>query len=737
MDVLKKPKLQEQQPISLTPSSPPPENQIALVTDEDENESDANTEQNTDEELKSDEETTKEWVEIGTWSNDMVDTNDFANNSLIRYASPTSWMPNSYDDDFSDTDESYSVEDSESECGLHIEFTSDNIAEALDDDINRDDNSHLLRLTDSWENYDANEHTEELKQHFLRSCEKNEANILNTDILIPKDEPFKKYAEANAIEKELAIKSFNVDIVCPTYKSAASDSSANGKLIVVQSEDVFSFDRQPDLDDHPGPSPSVVLQALTMSNANDGINLERLETIGDSFLKYAITDYLYSKYENIHEGKLSHLRSKQVSNLNLYRLGKRKNLGECMIATKFDPHDNWLPPCFYVPKELEEALIDSRMPPNFFSLSIMSAPKKMTVEEICDLVREHCDTADTPSVIPYNLVTQHSIPDKSIADCVEALIGAYLIECGPYGALLFMAWLGIRVLPKLEDGKYGKLTYPKSPLLRHVPDPESELELLLDGYEEFESNIGYNFRDRSYLLQALTHASYSPNTLTDCYQRLEFLGDAVLDYLITRHLYEDTRMHSPGALTDLRSALVNNTIFASLAVRHGFHKYFRHLSPGLHEVVERFIRLQEESGHALVEELYLLAEHECEEVEDVEVPKALGDVFESVAGAIYLDSGRSLDAVWKVYHCMMKNEIEQFSNRVPKSPIRELLELEPETAKFGTPEKLADGRRVRVTVEVFGKGVFKGIGRNYRIAKCTAAKCALKHLKRQNLLRKN
>ena len=40
---------------------------------------------------------------------------------------------------------------------------------------------------------------------------------------------------------------------------------------------------------------------------------------------------------------------------------------------------------------------------------------------------------------------------------------------------------------------------------------------------------------------------------------------------------------------------------------------------------------------------------------------------------------------------------------------RELLELEPETAKFGKPEKLADGKRVRVSVEVFGKGVFKVI----------------------------
>lgn len=51
---------------------------------------------------------------------------------------------------------------------------------------------------------------------------------------------------------------------------------------------------------------------------------------------------------------------------------------------------------------------------------------------------------------------------------------------------------------------------------------------MLDGYEELEKNIGYKFHDISYLLQAFTHASYQPNRLTDCYQRLEFLGDAVL-----------------------------------------------------------------------------------------------------------------------------------------------------------------------------------------------------------------
>lgn len=52
-----------------------------------------------------------------------------------------------------------------------------------------------------------------------------------------------------------------------------------------------------------------------------------------------------------------------------------------------------------------------------------------------------------------------------------------------------------------------------------------------------------------------------------------------------------------------------------------------------------------------------MGEDDCEEAEDVEVPKALGDVFESVAGAIYLDSNMSLDTVWKVYHKIMENEM--------------------------------------------------------------------------------
>ncbi len=158
-----------------------------------------------------------------------------------------------------------------------------------------------------------------------------------------------------------------------------------------------------------------------MSNANDGINLERLETIGDSFLKYAITTYLYCTYENVNEGKLSYLRSKQVSNLNLYRLGKKKILGESMIATKFEPQDNWLPPCFFVPKELEQALIDAKVglenscenfflfffffqiPICYWNLADLPDIKKLSSKEICDLVKERAKILEFDDVSWKNL----------------------------------------------------------------------------------------------------------------------------------------------------------------------------------------------------------------------------------------------------------------------------------------------------------------------------------------------
>ncbi|XP_045863620.1 endoribonuclease Dicer [Meles meles] len=623
-----------------------------------------------------------------------------------------------------------------------------------------------------------------------------------------------------------------------------------------------------------GPNPGLILQALTLSNASDGFNLERLEMLGDSFLKHAITTYLFCTYPDAHEGRLSYMRSKKVSNCNLYRLGKKKGLPSRMVVSIFDPPVNWLPPGYVVnqdksntdkwekdemtkdcmlangkldedfeeeaeeegalmwraPKEdaeyeddfleydqehikfIDNMLMGSGAFVKKISLSPFSTtdsayewkmPKKASLgsmpfssdfedfdysswDAMCyldpskaveedDFVvgfwnpsEENCGVDAGKQSISYDLHTEQCIADKSIADCVEALLGCYLTSCGERAAQLFLCSLGLKVLPVirrtgrekalgpprensssqqknlsgsrapasaagsrssvLRDLEYGCLKIPPRCMFDH-PDADKTLNHLISGFENFEKKINYRFKNKAYLLQAFTHASYHYNTITDCYQRLEFLGDAILDYLITKHLYEDPRQHSPGVLTDLRSALVNNTIFASLAVKYDYHKYFKAVSPELFHVIDDFVQFQLEKNEMQGMDSELRRSEEDEEKEeDIEVPKAMGDIFESLAGAIYMDSGMSLEMVWQVYYPMMRPLIEKFSANVPRSPVRELLEMEPETAKFSPAERTYDGK-VRVTVEVVGKGKFKGVGRSYRIAKSAAARRALRSLK--------
>lgn len=274
-------------------------------------------------------------------------------------------------------------------------------------------------------------------------------------------------------------------------------------------------------------------------------------------------------------------------------------------------------------------------------------------------------------------------PDKQlhfIPSCIGTMIGAYLIDCGARSALFFMSWLGLQVLAnQLEDGDTTRITL-KSPLhYRSTPNAEKMLDFLLHGFEVFERKLNYKFKDRSYLLQAVAHNSYAPNQLTESYQRLEFIGDAVLNYLITRSLYDISGLNSYVGMKEVKAALISNTVLSSLAVRHGFHKYFRHLTPGLSKVIDRFEKVHNVRGYSMSDEYYLISDHSI----NVEEPKVLADMFESVAGAIYLDSGMSLDTVWRVYKKMLQPEIEKFSKSFVKSAVAELIRHKQEAVKFG------------------------------------------------------
>ena len=143
------------------------------------------------------------------------------------------------------------------------------------------------------------------------------------------------------------------------------------------------------------------------------------------------------------------------------------------------------------------------------------------------------------------------------------------------------------------------LTPPLS--LFDMSTPDTLIDRLLSsalpgrGRSSLYDKLGWDFSDRALLLQALTHPSYSKNKVTRSYQRLEFLGDAVLDYLITCCLYTEFPSYTPGQITDTRSALVNNVTFAEIAVRKlSLHTYLLYSSPSLFRKITEYVEFLQE-----------------------------------------------------------------------------------------------------------------------------------------------
>lgn len=144
----------------------------------------------------------------------------------------------------------------------------------------------------------------------------------------------------------------------------------------------------------------------------------------------------------------------------------------------------------------------------------------------------------------------------------------------------------------------------------------------------------------------------------------EFLGDAIIDYLISRHIFATPNKHfTPGQLTDLSISSGKQRVFAAIAVKYKFHKFLNNLSVDLFHAICNFEQNFSASviTDSVIKSFNKLTEEDCIDVEEIEVPKALGDIFESVAGAIFLDNGLSLDGVWKVYYKLLKPEIGRSS----------------------------------------------------------------------------
>ncbi|XP_046601014.1 endoribonuclease Dicer isoform X4 [Neodiprion lecontei] len=486
-----------------------------------------------------------------------------------------------------------------------------------------------------------------------------------------------------------------------------------------------------------GPDQVSIMEALTAKMSHDVMNLEILETLGDSFLKFFTSLFLTDTFPTFSEGHLTSIKGKIIGNRNLYYAGFNKKLPGMIKVEEFTPTSNFIVPAYSVHRKLQGILLRAEVSPNILYNLRISKEEQLsgylnsnTIKEIQDKV---CgwEGGDAQSGLEHFLCVQ-TVSDKTVADCVEALIGVYLQSTGIEGAAKLLQWF--QIIPceiPVESILGGE---PKNPLIG-----DGNPNMHMAWASTLEERIGYKFQNRGFLLQAFSHSSYSPNVITASYERLEFLGDAILDFLITAYIFENFDNLSPGQLTDLRSALVNNIIFACLAVRYGLHTYLLAYSPLLIDMVDKFVAFQEQREHAIDDELLyvLLEETRHSMAEFVSVPKVLGDIFEALAGAIYLDSGKSLTKVWEIFYALMHREIDTFSKNVPKQPVRMLYETQGAHPKFFPAIALDNKDTIMVPLEITicgnKKKIIHGFGSNTKEAKCAAAKQALKELRRRNM----
>ena len=215
--------------------------------------------------------------------------------------------------------------------------------------------------------------------------------------------------------------------------------------------------------------------------------------------------------------------------------------------------------------------------------------------------------------------------------------------------------------------------------------------------EKLTASLGYRFKDEALLKRALTHPSASGQDN----QRLEFLGDAVLQYCMSRVLYEKHESLHEGGLTHLRAAMVREAALAGVA---------------------RSVSLQQ----------HILMSKSQELDGGRENPSILADAMEAVLAAVCLDGGvdEALALVRRIW--LPEAELIELA-KDSKSRLQELVQASghpvPEYETIGEEGPPHD-RRFTVRVSLLGKPPATGTGKTKRSAEQAAAEQALLMLKK-------
>ncbi|KAF8428422.1 hypothetical protein L210DRAFT_3764899 [Boletus edulis BED1] len=381
--------------------------------------------------------------------------------------------------------------------------------------------------------------------------------------------------------------------------------------------------------------------AVTAPVSEDPTNYQRLETLGDAVLKFIVALNLIATKPCWHEGYLTRRKDHVVANSSLAKEAIRRSTFRWIIRTRFSPR---------------------RFKPLYLTL-------EQPIVVPADPLEEANEANDEPVVGGGKTRREvEELSTKMLADVVESLIGAaYLhgsFDLGVSCAQLFGLGLEWRALPECVEMALSRV--------EHTDQVSTQLN-------NVELMLGYTFRKKLLLVESLTHASYQYDDRTVSYERMEFLGDALLDMIVADFLYKYPRKtYPPHDIHIRKSAVVNTHFLAYICFRTSIDVDASMPGPNqLGKIVMqskintiRLFQCLQHSSSVILEDQKLTS-HRYDKVKDeieaalttgkvfpwaaltrLQAPKIFSDMIESLIGAVYLDSRGDMDTVktllWKL-----------------------------------------------------------------------------------------
>ncbi|KAF2626787.1 dicer-like protein-like protein 1 [Macroventuria anomochaeta] len=334
----------------------------------------------------------------------------------------------------------------------------------------------------------------------------------------------------------------------------------------------------------------------------------------------------------------------------------------------------------------------------------------------------------------------HKLGDKSIADVCEAFIGATFMQHHHAGKWSPLDWdetvKAVKLFANSPDHPQSKWSdYYAAYTMPQYQIAESTATQL-DLARKIEAKHPYKFKYPRLLRSAFVHPSQPfmweqiPN-----YQRLEFLGDSLLDMVFIMHLFYAYPDKDPQWLTEHKTPMVSNKFLGAVCVKLGWHTHIRQNTATLSFQIRDYVTEVQE------------AEREANGAVDYwvgvsEPPKCLADVIEAYVAAIFVDSEFDFNVVKDFFEHHLKPYFEDmtldayddFASNHPTTRLSRLLSinlgcndwrmgaLETETCIPGK------GKTVAAMVMIHNKVVFHSLGQSGRYARVRASQAALEVL---------